>query len=132
MEYKYSKEFHPPAPVVGLIISAPVSKNSISSLALVDSGADVTVVPESVVTHLKLRRVDSVLASGFGGKFTEVTVYAAILGIEGILEPQFFRVLVWDSEYALLGRDLLNKLVAVLHGPKTMLDLKLPATSSIE
>lgn len=123
MEYKYSKNFNPPAPVVELCVSVPLSKDAISLTALIDSGADITVIPERIISQLKLRRVDSALASGFGKGVIEATVYAAILSVEGILKPKIYRVLSWSENYVLLGRDLLNQLITVLNGPNE--DLKL-------
>ncbi|TET44435.1 MAG: hypothetical protein E3J66_00825 [Dehalococcoidia bacterium] len=124
MDYKYSKRFDPPAPVVELSICAPLSNASTSSVALVDSGADITVVPEPIISRLRLRRVDSMSASGFGKGVIEATVYSAILGVEGILNPKIYRILSWNEDYALIGRDLLNKLIAVLNGPNEELGLR--------
>lgn len=124
MEYIYSRNFNPPAPIIELYISAPLSNASSLSIALIDSGADITVIPERIVSQLKLRRVDSMLASGFGKAMIEATVYSAILSIEGILKPTIYRILSWNEDYALIGRDLLNKLIAVLNGPSRELSLR--------
>jgi predicted aspartyl protease len=124
MEYKYSKNFDPPAPVIELSISTPLPYGSTSSIALVDSGADITVIPEQIISRLKLRRVDSMLASGFGKGVSEAIVYSAALSIEGISEPLVYRVLSWSKDYALVGRDLLNKFIAVLNGLSQELSLR--------
>ena len=124
MEYKYSSNFNPPAPVIELAISAPLFNASTSSMALVDSGADISLIPERIISQLKLRRVDSMLASGFSKGVIETTVYSAILSIKGILKPKIYRILSWNEDYALIGRDLLNKLVAVLNGPNEELSLR--------
>ncbi|GAI08177.1 unnamed protein product [marine sediment metagenome] len=124
MEYKYSRNFNPPAPVVELSISAPLSNASTLSIALIDSGADITVIPDGTISQLKLWRVDSMPTSGFGKGVIEATVYAAILSVEGILKPKIYRVLSWNEDYALLGRDLLKQLIAVLNGPSEELSLR--------
>lgn len=124
MEYKYSKNFTPPAPVIEISVSVPLSKDNISLTALMDSGADITVIPERIISQLKMRRVDSTLASGFGKGVIEATVYAAILSVEGVLKPRIYRVLSWRENYILLGRDLLNQLIAVLNGPNEKLKLR--------
>jgi len=124
MENKYSTNFDPPAPIVELFISAPLSNAATSSIALVDSGADMTVIPDRIISQLKLRRVDSMPAFGFGKGVVEATVYAATLRVEGILKPRIYRVLSWNQDYVLLGRDLLNQLIAVLNGPSTELSLR--------
>jgi predicted aspartyl protease len=124
MKYRYSRDFDPPAPVIELCVSVPLSKDDVSLTALIDSGADITVIPERIITQLRLRRVDSLLASGFGKGVIEATVYAAILSVEGILRPKMYRVLSWREDYVLLGRDLLNQLVTVLNGPSEELKLR--------
>ena len=124
MEYKYSRNFNPPAPVVEVSISAPLSRVSTSSTALVDSGADITVIPERIIAQLKLRRVDSTPVSGFGKRVIQATVYSATLETEGISESKIYRILGWSEDYALIGRDLLNQLIAVLNGPSQELSLQ--------
>jgi len=124
MKYKYIRNFDPPAPVVEVSISAPLSKVSTSSTALVDSGADITVIPERIIAQLKLRRVDSTPVSGFGKRVIQATVYSATLEIEGISESKIYRILGWSEDYALIGRDLLNQLIAVLNGPSQELSLQ--------
>jgi len=124
MKYRYSRDFDPPAPFIELCVSVPLSKDDVSLTALIDSGADITVIPERIITQLRLRRVDSLLASGFGKGVIEATVYAAILSVEGILRPKMYRVLSWREDYVLLGRDLLNQLVTVLNGPSEELKLR--------
>jgi predicted aspartyl protease len=124
VEYKYSKNFSPPAPVIEISVSVPLSNDNISLTALMDSGADITVIPEQIISQLKIRRVDSTLASGFGKGVIEATVYAAILSIEGVLKPRIYRVLSWRENYILLGRDILNQLVSVLNGPNEKLKLR--------
>lgn len=124
MEYKYSRNFNPPAPVIEVSISAPLSKVSTSSTALIDSGADVTVIPERIIAQLKLRRVDSTPVSGFGKRVIEATVYSAALEIEGISESKIYRILGWSEDYALIGRDLLNQFIAVLNGLSQELSLQ--------
>ncbi|MCK4354174.1 MAG: retroviral-like aspartic protease family protein [Dehalococcoidia bacterium] len=124
MEYKYSRNFNPPAPVIEVSISAPLSKVSTSSTALIDSGAAITVIPERIIAQLKLRRVDSTPVSGFGKRVIEATVYSAALEIEGISESKIYRILGWSEDYALIGRDLLNQFIAVLNGLSQELSLR--------
>jgi predicted aspartyl protease len=123
MEYKYSKNFNPPAPVIEISVSAPLSKDAISITALIDSGADITVIPDRIIAQLKLRRVDSTPVSGFGKRVIQATVYSVTLEIEGISESEIYRILGWSEDYALIGRDLLNQLIAVLNGPSQELSL---------
>ena len=124
MKYKYSRNFDPPAPVIEVSISAPLSKVSTSSTALVDSGADITVIPERIIAQLKLQRVDSTPVSGFGKRVIQTTVYSATLEIEGISESKIYRILGWSEDYALIGRDLLNQFIAVLNGLSQELSLR--------
>lgn len=119
--YSYSKEFNPPAPVLSISLSAPLSAETTQVEAIVGSGADITVVPAQIVSRLRLRRVDLVLVSGLERGARESAVYSAMLTLEGVLPPRVYRVLSWDADYAILGRDVLNRLIAVLNGPQERL-----------
>lgn len=123
--YSYSRRFNPPAPVLPISLFAPFARGEIRLEALVDSGADITVVPVDIVSRLRLRRIDIVLVSGLDSGAREAEVYAVALGVEGLLPPRISRVLAWGADYALLGRDVLNRLIAVLNGPEETLQVRL-------
>lgn len=77
--YSYSRRFNPLAPVLPISLFAPFAGEDIRLEALVDSGADITVVPADIVSRLRLRRVDIVLVSGLDSGAREAEILAGAL-----------------------------------------------------
>jgi predicted aspartyl protease len=88
--------------------------------ALVDTGADVTLVPLAVAQRLRLPNVDRSVLEGVGGRTVTVTVHAATIQLPGLrtLAP----VISYGHE-ALIGRDLLARLALRLDGPAAELSV---------
>jgi clan AA aspartic protease len=119
----YDSAFEPPAAVAALRFSAPNSADSVVVRALVDTGADATVVPTSVARRLALPLVDRVTVAGVDGRRSTVAVHAASVEVAGL--RCLLRVVALGDE-ALLGRDLLNRLVAHLDGPALVASFRPP------
>ena len=122
----YDAAFDPPAPVVALRVGAPGSPASVVLSALVDTGADGTVVPAALARRLRLPLVDRIVVEGVGGRRVSVGVHAASVQLSGV--RCVARVVALGSE-ALVGRDLLSRLVAHLDGPALEAELRAPKRS---
>jgi hypothetical protein len=84
----------------------------------VDSAADRTVLPDTVVKSLRLPQVGVMKFGAFGGVTYTLPVYAVLLGIHD-LPPQPFKVTAHAEEsWILLGRDVLNAHRMMLDGPQ--------------
>jgi predicted aspartyl protease len=110
----YAVDYDPPAPVAMLRLGAPDSSATVLLRALIDTGADVTVVPAVVARKLRLPLVDHVTVRGVGGRPFRVGVHAASAEVAGL--RCVARVVAFGRE-PILGRDLLNRLVVRLDGP---------------
>lgn len=119
--YRYDASFNPSAPVLPIEIAAPLSPSAHRVRALVDSGADISVVPRQLAERLQLRRVDVVPTQGFGGAIVECSVFSVSLALE-MGQPRIIRAILWEEDYALLGRDILNHWKVTLDGPRSSLD----------
>lgn len=113
-----ASQFNPPAPVANVILRNPLTAASVSGVQLlIDSGADVTLLPRRAVETLGV----SVLAEqsyeliGFDGN---KTIAQAVL-MDVIFLGRLFqgRYLLIDSERGILGRDVLNHIALLLDGP---------------
>lgn len=117
--YPYNRDnFDPPAPAleVSLTMPGPVSYGQIvKSLALIDSGADMTVIPKWAVQQLQLKYVDEVLASGYDGISKKTFVYSVKIIFDN-LGDFIIKTIVSDNEYILIGRDILNRWSLFLKG----------------
>lgn len=87
---------------------------------LVDTGADCTLVPQATAHALGLPAIGAVWVKGLGGAVRRATVHAARVEFGGV--RCLARVVGFGGE-AILGRDLLNRAVALLDGPALTLSL---------
>jgi len=119
--YPYDESYEPPAAVLPLRASAPGRLDEGTLIpALVDTGADMTVLPEAMIRQLRLPPVGQVEAHGFRGALQSLIVYAAELQVEGT--TVLCEVLAGNE--ALLGRDILGRCVLVLDGPRKKVELR--------
>jgi predicted aspartyl protease len=86
--------------------------------AKIDSGADITVLPQNVVRELRLIPAGRVTVSSFDGQ--EERKYTYFLNLHfGNFKFSMVEVVGAKRRDALLGRDVLNLLKTILDG-KTM------------
>ncbi len=121
--YLYENRYTPPAPVLPVRIGRPGGLPEVFLSALVDTGADISVLPQGLPGRLGLPAVDRVTISGVDGLPHPLPVYAAEVAING------YRTLIRAVSLGttpLIGRDLLNKLTLRLLGLETILEVDLP------
>jgi predicted aspartyl protease len=108
--------FSPPAPVALAKLRNPESgATSDDVLFLLDSGADVTLLPESAVSTLGIQSFGAYELTGFDGtKSMASAVRADLLFLNKTFRGQF---LLADHGAGILGRDVLNSVVILLDGP---------------
>ncbi|MEW5987674.1 MAG: retroviral-like aspartic protease family protein [Chloroflexota bacterium] len=116
--YDYDTGYNGPAlPVVEVGIQA-MGKNDRRTVlkAMVDSGADATMIPVRHLTRIGARKVDKRWMRGIDGLRYPVDIY----GISVTVGPHTFHAVevIGDrqNQEALLGRDVLNQMVVTLNG----------------
>lgn len=112
--FAYAASLEPPAPVVPVRISGPIGEDAVMLPMLVDTGADCTLVPASMIRQLGLPAIDTIVLTGVGGARRRATVHAAAIELGGL--RLLARVVAFADE-AILGRDILNQVVVTLDGP---------------
>lgn len=115
----YDPSYRPPAPTLPVGVSA-LGPAVVMLPMLIDTGADVTLIPAALARQLRLPRVDTVIVSGFGGATQRADVHAATLHLGGT--EVLARVVATDE--ALLGRDVLAAIVFELDGPRAQLTVR--------
>jgi predicted aspartyl protease len=118
----YSAEHRPPAPVLAIRVSAPSGGVGVALSALIDTGADLSVIPKAVGDALGLPVTSSTRIQGVTGVAESVHVQAAVLEVAG---GKHLTEVVCYGEDTILGRDILNGFVMKLDGPRTTLELTL-------
>jgi hypothetical protein len=110
--------FDPPAPFAYIELRDPESAKHLSDVPmLLDSGADVTLIPGVVLEKLNISNIPDVQYElvGFDGQIQRANVVR--------LELRFCRrtfrgqFLIMDQEWGILGRNVLNGVRVVLDGP---------------
>jgi hypothetical protein len=120
----YDRSFHPPAPVAEVAIAHPVTGTVIESLrGKLDSGADVTVIPERLVSQLSLSPRGLLWVRSYDGTYSQRPAYYVQFVIEGH-ELSAIRCLAADRDQVLVGRNVLNRFVITLDGRRLRFTLR--------
>lgn len=117
---KISKRAYPAAMIKFL---HPVYENqSVEVEALIDSGASGTLIPESIAEQLALQPMNKTIMKDFQGKVIgEKPVYH----IKVIIDSLEFNVDAAETEgFAIIGRDVLNKITTTLQGIQQKWEMK--------
>ncbi|MEM3437415.1 MAG: retroviral-like aspartic protease family protein [Nitrososphaerales archaeon] len=121
--WMYSEKYDPPAPIVDVTINSP---KRIKISALIDSGADITVISKEKADESSL--ISKPPVSVVFIKSPDYVGLAPIFLLEIEIGDEKFSIataVAMIKEEGILGRDLLNKLVVELNGPEKVASIKL-------
>ena len=124
----YDGRHAPAAPVAQVNLRDPGSGTAIADVPmLIDSGSDVTLLPESAVASLGLRGTgERYRLEAFDGTITESeAVRASFVFLDKTFTGRF---LVVESEVGVIGRNVLNCVRLLLDGPALNWE-ELPSTA---
>ncbi len=117
VQFDYDRSYLPPAPVVTLTADGYSDSAPPATIqALVDSGADGTMLPTAVLTQIQASYVDSVRMSGVTGIVERRDRYRVRLQIGDIVIKGIDAVAVESEAEGLIGRDVLNQPIVTLNG----------------
>lgn len=114
-----TENFTPPAPVASVTLRHPATGASLSGvLLLMDSGADVTLLPRKVIESLEITPIAEIgyELQGFDGS----TQVAQAVSLELLFRGKKFsgQFLLIDEPIGILGRNVMNALQLVFDGPR--------------
>lgn len=123
--WQYNQTEEPPAPFLDLLLRHPEQPSqSFPVSAKIDTGADISALPERLITQLNLPMTGKLLVQGYEGITQEVATYAVHIKI-GSARFKVHETVTTHESHALLGRDILNYFYLRLNGPDLTLDASL-------
>jgi len=119
---KYSFNHSPPAPALTVRFTRPLSTQSIELQAKLDTGADITVLPQSAINEFRLMPAGRISVFSFNGREEWRYTYFVDLSFHNSKFPMV-EVIGARRHDALLGRDVLNLMKITLDGKDLSFDL---------
>jgi len=124
IRYNYLRQFRPPAPFVNVTLRNPVTGMELGNVpAQLDTAADRTLLPDSLVQSLNLPQIGAIAIGGVGGVAQTMPSYPVQVTIHNLPTLPLEVVASPGETWVLLGRDVLNAEKLLLDGPNLMLEI---------
>ncbi|MDM8518929.1 retropepsin-like aspartic protease [Anaerolineales bacterium HSG6] len=122
MKFPYDKHYFPPAPTITVRLAPPAEPFQTTTIpALVDTGADASIVPFAYIEPLSLQADNRKYLRSQWGERRVVDTYMVDIEI-GDLRFPFVEIIADElGDEVILGRNLLNKLRLTLDGPNELM-----------
>lgn len=118
--FPYDRSRTPAAPVLPVRVTGPGGQGGAASPALVDTGADMSVIPARLARELRLPVVGELRVRGVTGS-ERVPLYGVELEVGGMTVTVQAAAI---GTHMLVGRDVLNRWTLRFRGPEEMLELE--------
>lgn len=114
------------AAIVGVSVQNPNDPERQRSLdGIIDTGADLTLIPTALVEQIGVRSHTRMFVSGLDGLHLEHPVFIVNLEFaEAKLERR--SVCAWNGAFAILGRDVLDEFTFVYDGKTRQFEIRDP------
>lgn len=120
IEYQYNIGFSPSAPVINIDVSGQI-KIEQGIKCQIDTGADMTIIPERTISSLGLTPIGIISLEDFRGILQDHLVYRVKIFL---CNSEFeVNVIGGPNDMGLIGRDILNQLVILLNGPREQFNI---------
>jgi predicted aspartyl protease len=118
----YNRAFDPPAPVITIQVS-PLNQSELTTTVdcLVDTGADLSLIPQRLAEEFNLAPEGVIIVEGFDGERQQLYLFAVDIVVEEF-RLDGLEVTAYPTDHAILGRDILNRFRLLLDGPAQMLE----------
>jgi predicted aspartyl protease len=124
MAHIFDPTYRPPFPTLPVIIHNITSGSATPKLtAYVDTGSDGTLVPITYLRTLNAVKMYPIGLRSHWGQSRTVFVYSVDIEVAGHNLPGINVVADDKGAIVLLGRNVLNRLILLLDGPRTQTDV---------
>lgn len=121
--YNYNSDYQPAIPTVEIEIGPAMAGVFLSLTAVVDSGADATMIPRHYLRQLRARPGQKAFLRGTTGRGKSVFMYPITLQV-GPFHHAHLQVVGGDNPHEIIiGRDVLNHLTVTLDGPASSVQI---------
>ena len=125
MSHQYLHTYYPAMPAFEVRLGYPgQSLGSEPLLAIVDTGADGTLVPQSLLDEIGAPFTDEARLRSHWGEWRNVSLFTVDLGIEDFRLPGVEVVGDDQEQEIVLGRNVLNRLKLLLDGPAGRIEVR--------
>ena len=122
---EYSRDYCPAAPVIEVALSAGrAPAPAVTIVALLDSGADATLIPRDLLSQIQAPYVQTRRMRGVTGTVVDVDIFAVRLQINGTEVAGIRAIQSRQGTEVILGRDFLNPFIITLNGPALTCELR--------
>lgn len=119
-----SEKYYPAAPVVKIGVAKSGQKEPSTQIAaLIDSGADATMLPVDLLQVVNARYSMTRQMRGVGDRPIAVEMYLVTLFIGEFAFPGIEVIAAAENSEALVGRDVLNQMVVTLNGLANVVEM---------
>lgn len=124
MKHPYLQTYYPPIPCIQITLGYPDESLRFGPFtAIVDTGADGTMVPQTLLDEINAPFVDEGRIRSHWGEWRNIQVFTVDIGVDGLRFPAIEVVGDEQGNEIVLGRNLLNKLTMILRGPAHLVDV---------
>ena len=114
--FDYDRDFVPSMPVAEIRIGRPRTEPQMSLRAMLDSGADATIIPEIYLKQVGARQNAKVWMRGAAHQRRLVDLYTVSLQLGDFEGRRMLVIGGIDGTEIIVGRDVLNHLIVTLNG----------------
>lgn len=123
MKFDYSHDIFPPGLIISVYISSLGTKNKKQSKAKIDTGADISAIPDELRQELRLPPRGAVWIRGTLDKEPKAfPTFFVTLSINQLFSFEL-QVISLPRKYSLIGRDALNQIILHANGPSEVFEL---------